>query len=106
MGAATDKVSTIRRLVAIAPEGHVYSYFFGCLGIPVLSIFVDYPPKHVHHIDDFSAIRGRRVLLVEDDIVSGVSLELVVRELASYMPRSLSLYLGREKEFQQLQNVP
>jgi hypothetical protein len=52
------------------------------------------------------AIRGRRVLLVEDDMVSGVSLTLVVLELAQYAPRSLSLYLGREKDSQQLQNVP
>ena len=69
-------------------------------------VFVDYPPRCVHHVDDLSAIRDRRVLLVEDDIVSGVSLELVVRELATYAPRSLSLYLGREKESQQLQNIP
>lgn len=92
--------------VAMAPEGHVYGYFFERLGTPVLSIVVDYPPKRVDLVDDLSAIRGRRVLLVEDDIVSGVSLALVVKELARYWPRSLSLYLGREKDSQQLQNVP
>ena len=91
--------------LAIAPEGHVYGYFFERLGIPVLSVFVDYPPRRVHLVNDLSATRDLRVLLVEDDIVSGVSLELVVRELAIYSPRSVSLYLGREKESQQLQNV-
>lgn len=33
------------RYLAIAPEGHVYGYFFERLGVPVLSVFVDYPPR-------------------------------------------------------------
>jgi len=92
--------------VAIAPEGHVYGYFLERLGSRVLSVLVDYPPRRVDLVDDLSAIRGRQVLLVEDDVVSGVSLALVVNTLASYEPRSLSLYLGRGKDSQQLQNVP
>jgi hypothetical protein len=92
--------------VTIAPEGHVYGYFFECLGTQPLCVSVDYPPKRVDLVDDLKALRGRRVLLIEDDIISGVSLNLVVRELARYAPRSLSLYLGREKDSQQLQNVP
>lgn len=92
--------------VAVAPEGHVYGYFFEKLGIRILSVFVDYPPRQVKLEDDFSAIRGRRLLVLEDDIVSGVSLNLVVNELANYAPHSLSLYLGREKDSQLLENVP
>ena len=30
--------------IAIAPEGHIYSYFFELLGTEVLSLFADYPP--------------------------------------------------------------
>jgi hypothetical protein len=92
--------------LAVAPEGHVFGYFFERLGIPMLSAFVEYPPRCVDLVDDCSAIRGRRVLVVEDDIISGVSLALVVSALATYAPRSLSLYLGRDKESQQLENVP
>jgi hypothetical protein len=92
--------------LAIAPEGHVYGYFFERLGARVLSVAVDYPPRRAELVDDLSAIRGRRVLLVEDDIISGVSLGLVVSALATYEPRSVSLYLGRDKEDQHLQNVP
>jgi hypothetical protein len=29
--------------VAVAPEGHIYSYVFERLGIPVLSVHTDYP---------------------------------------------------------------
>jgi hypothetical protein len=92
--------------IAIAPEGHVYGFFFERLGTSVLSIFVDYPPTCVELVDDLSVVTGRRVLLIEDDVVSGVSLRLVLNELERHHPRSVSLYLGREKDGQQLQNVP
>jgi len=45
-------------------------------------------------------------LLIEDDVVSGISLGLVMKEVARHEPSSVSLYLGREKDSQQLQNVP
>jgi hypothetical protein len=91
--------------VAIAPEGHVYGYFFERLRATVLSVFVDYPPMFVEVGDDLEAIGNGRVLLIEDDIVSGVSLGMVVAALAPYQPRAISLYLGRRGEDQQLQNV-
>jgi hypothetical protein len=92
--------------IAVAPEGHAYGFFFEQLGATVLSIFVDYPPTRVESADDLSMVRGRRVLLIEDDVVSGISLELVLKELMRHEPESVSLYLGREKDSQQLQNVP
>jgi hypothetical protein len=92
--------------IAIAPEGHVYGYFFEKHEAQVLSVCVDYPPKHVQMVDDLSGIYNRRVLLIEDDIISGISLSLVVQALAEYSPQSISLYLGRSIESQQLQNVP
>ena len=73
---------------------------------PILSICVDYPPTRVESVDDLSAIHRRRVLLIEDDVVSGISLELVMKEVALHGPSSVSLFLGREKDSQQLQNVP
>jgi hypothetical protein len=92
--------------LAVAPEGHVYGFFFERLGARVLSILVDYPPTRIDSADDLSAVHGQRVLLIEDDVVSGVSLDLVMKELTRHEPRSVSLYLGREKETQQLQNIP
>jgi hypothetical protein len=92
--------------IAVAPEGHVYGFFFERLGAQVLSIFVDYPPTRVESADDLAVVRGRRVLLIEDDVVSGLSLELVTTEIAQHEPNSVSLYLGREKDSQQLQNIP
>ena len=92
--------------VAVAPEGHVYGFFFERLGARVLSIFVDYPPTRVESADDLSAIHGQRVLLIEDDVVSGISLDLVMKEIARHEPSSVSLYLGRQKDSQQLHNIP
>ena len=92
--------------VAVAPEGHVYGYFFERLGVPVLSVHVDYPPRRVEVLDDLAVIQGGRVLLLEDDVVSGVTLRLVVDALRQHAPRSLALYLGRRKEDQILENVP
>ena len=57
-------------------------------------------------MDDLSVIQRRRVLLIEDDVVSGISLDLVMKEIMRQEPSSVSLYLGREKDSQQLQNVP
>ncbi len=92
--------------IAIAPEGHVYGYFFEKLGVPVLSVYVDYPPRRCRLLDDLSVIRDHRVLLLEDDVISGVSLGLVVDAVLAASPRSLALYLGRAKEDQILENVP
>ncbi len=99
-------VGQFDHFVAIAPEGHVYGYFFEQLGSRVLSVFVDYPPRRVDLVEDLSEIKDGRVLLLEDDVISGISLRLTVTELQKYAPRSLCLYLGREADYQQVQNVP
>ena len=94
------------RYVAIAPEGHIYGYFFERLGAPVLSLFADYPPTRCTSEDDLRSIQGQRVLLIEDDIIGGRTLRLVVDFLWQFSPQSLALYLGHTKGVQHLQNVP
>ncbi|MGO8747984.1 MAG: hypothetical protein ACLQNE_18570 [Thermoguttaceae bacterium] len=91
--------------VAVAPEGHLYGYFFEKLGIPVLSVHVDYPPRCFKALDDLSVLRGGRILLLEDDVISGVTLRLVTTALEEYGPQSLALYLGRAKDDQILESV-
>jgi hypothetical protein len=91
--------------VAVAPEGHVYGYFFEQLGVPVLSVYVDYPPRRCEVLDDLSGLRESSVLIIEDDVISGVTLRLVVGGLKQYNVRSLALYLGRRKEDQQLETI-
>lgn len=98
---------TFDHFVAIAPEGHIYGYFLENLGVNVLSIYTDPPPATtVMMTEDFSVISGGKVLLIEDDVISGSTLRLVLTAVEKYAPRSLSLYLGHTKCFQRLQNVP
>ena len=92
--------------VAVAPEGHIYGYFFEQLGAKVLSVFTDYPPTCCESLDDLSVLKGGRVLLIEDDVIGGRTLRLVVAHLRQFSPASLALYLGHTKGIQHLQNIP
>jgi hypothetical protein len=92
--------------LAVAPEGHVYGYFFEQFGIKPLSIFVDYPPRSATTQDDLSVLRGKRVLIIEDDVISGISLQLVCDAIAVFEPASISVYIGRRADSQCPENVP
>ena len=92
--------------LAVAPEGHVYGFFFEGPGTQILPVLIAYPPKQLETRDDLTVSRDGRVLVLEDDVISGVTLQLVVKGFLHYQPRSLSLYLGRAKEDQQLENAP
>ena len=94
------------RYIAVAPEGHAYGYFFEQLGVPVGSVFVDYPPREVTAWQGADGLQGRRVLLIEDDVISGTSLRLIFDALAERGPASVSVYLGREAAHQCPENVP
>jgi hypothetical protein len=45
-------------------------------------------------------------LIIEDDVVGGGTLRLVVQELLKFKPRSVSLFLGHSKIFQHFENIP
>jgi hypothetical protein len=66
----TDQQS-FDQYVSVAPEGHVYGYFFErCFGVSILSVHVDYPPRRCEVLDELDAVRGKRVLILEDDVAS------------------------------------
>ena len=92
--------------LVIAPEGFIYSYFFEQLGARVLSLYTDYPPTRISATDDLSQIQGKRVLLIEDDVIGGGTLRLVMGHLSPLSPKEVSLYLGHNRGFLRLQNVP
>lgn len=105
MAQALAQARKFDHLVAVAPEGHVYGYFFQRLGNPVLSVHVDYPPRRCEILDDLEVLRGKRVLILEDDVASGTTLRLVIGALQAYMPASIDLYLGRPKNCQILESI-
>jgi hypothetical protein len=94
------------RYVAVAPEGHIYGYFFERLGARALSVLADYPPTRCVAEDDLRAISGQRVLLIEDDVIGGRTLRIVVEHLRQYSPGAIELYLGHTKGIQHILNVP
>ena len=106
MARALTQPGNFDHYVAVAPEGHVYGFFFQQLGFTVLSVHVDYPPRRCQVLDDLTILRDDRVLILEDDVVSGITLRLVVDAVMGFGPRLLALYLGRPKESQQLEKVP
>lgn len=91
--------------VSVAPEGHVYGYFFQLFAAPILSVHVDYPPRRCEILDDLEIICGKRVLILEDDVASGTTLRHVVNTLLEYEPQSIDLFLGRRKDSQILDAI-
>jgi hypothetical protein len=92
--------------LAVAPEGHAYGFFFERVGAMVREVFVDYPPRPITRTDDLTVLAGGRVLVIEDDVVSGVSLGLVVAALQVHRPKQIAVYLGRRADGQFPENVP
>jgi hypothetical protein len=92
--------------IAVAPEGHIYGYFFSRIGIPPLSVSVDYPPTKLMAIDDMLQIAGGSVLIIEDDVIGGGTLRITASELMKCKPHRLSLFLGHSKIFQHFENIP
>ncbi len=92
--------------ISVAPEGHIYGYFFKRIGIHPLAISVDYPPTRATTLDDLMQIAGGTVLIIEDDVIGGGTLRIVVSELLKFKPRRLSLFLGHSKMFQHIENIP
>ena len=80
-------------------------HVFELLGATVLSVHVDYPPRRCEVLDDLSVVRDKRVLILEDDVISGVTLGYVVQDIQKFQPRSMDLYLGRPADGQLLKNV-
>ncbi len=91
--------------ISVAPEGHVYGYFFEQFRAKVLSVHVDYPPRRCELLDDLNVISNQRVLILEDDVASGTTLRLVVHALLEYAPASIDLFLGRRKDSQNLEAI-
>lgn len=99
------EAGAVECLVSVAPEGHVYGFFFEQLGSPTLSVHVDYPPTACEVLDDLEQIRGKRVLILEDDVATGTTLRLVLERLRAFAPRAIDLYLGRPKDGQSLEFI-
>lgn len=94
----------------VGPEGFAYEPIFKDLGLPTVAINIpeaDFGGKRtLKAFDDLAQLKGKSVLVVEDDIQSGATLKKLLEELQPHRPKRLGLYLGSQAHFQMLDNVP
>lgn len=81
--------------VGVAREALSYSCLFEKLGAPVLNVLVkEEKDREYSELDDLAKIKGKRILILEDDVVSGKTVKIVTKELKKYKPKSMQLYIG------------
>jgi hypoxanthine phosphoribosyltransferase len=94
----------------VGPEGFAYEPIFLDLGIKTIAVNIpeaDFGGKRsITFFDDLTQIRGKRVLVIEDDVQSGATLRKLVEELKPYAPKNLGLYLGIPAGRQMTENIP
>lgn len=94
----------------VGPEGFAYEPYFRELGIPTLAVNIPESapeePRTLRNLDNLSILKGKKVLIVEDDIQTGATLEKLLEQLKEYAPAQMNLYLGQPERFQKKQNIP
>lgn len=94
----------------VGPEGFAYEPYFHDLGLSTLAVNIPESgkdePRSIQLFDDLSALEGRKVLVVEDDIRTGATLQKILEALKPHQPAHLGLYLGQPERFQIAENVP
>lgn len=94
----------------VGPEGFAYEPIFRDLGMKTIAVNIpeaDYGGKRsIEIFDHLAVLRGKRVLVVEDDVQSGATLAKLLEEIQPYEPRELGLYLGLPAGRQMEGNIP
>lgn len=96
--------------VVVGPEGYAYAPLFELHGLPLRHIHIDEycttEDRPYTELDSVKDIEGKRIILIEDDVVSGRTLEKAIQKLSPHNPREYQVYLGIREAKQQLGNVP
>ncbi len=94
----------------VGPEGFAYEPYFLDLGIQTVAINIpesgEGENRSLEIFDDMSALVGKKVIVVEDDVRTGATLEKVKEAIGDNIPSKISLYLGQEERFQLIDNIP
>jgi len=94
----------------VGPEGFAYEPFFIDLGLATVAVNI--PESRIDETrttiacGDLSVLKGKRVLIVEDDVRTGATLKKIIDISNTYVPQELGLYLGLPKTFQRMENIP
>ena len=94
----------------VGPEGFAYEPYFLDLGLPTVAVNIpesgEGEARTITALDDLSTLQGKKVLVVEDDVRTGATLQKLIEHLESNMPAHLGLYLGQRESFQKTTNIP
>lgn len=94
----------------VGPEGFSYEPFFRDLGLPTVAVNIpEYRENEVRTVkllDDLSVLQNKKVLVVEDDVRTGATLQKLIEQMKPHMPAQLGLYLGLPKDFQKTASIP
>ncbi len=113
-----EAVTTSRELVesgrydlglSVEPEGCAYAYFFEMQGMRVLHVFADFDGKggiDYRETERLDPLRGKNVLIIEDDVQSGLTLRTVLGRIGRFGASSFGLYLGNLGGFQNTPAIP
>lgn len=106
--AAGQLCSDYDMFLGIAPEGLNAAAIFSFFGWKGKNVYVDEgdparPYKEMEPLDD---IEGRRILLLEDDVVTGLTLERVLERITYRNPSKVDLLLTAPSRRQYVHNIP
>lgn len=94
----------------VGPEGFAYEPYFHDLGIPTVAVNIPESgadePRTIKLLDDLSTLQGKKVLVVEDDVRTGATLQKLLEHLEPHNPARLGIYLGQPEQFQKIPNIP
>jgi hypoxanthine phosphoribosyltransferase len=110
--AAMDAVQEVGYDTAliVGPEGFAYEPIFRDLGLAIAAVNIPEAvfngERSLKELDDLSKLKGSRVLVVEDDVVSGATLRKLLPSLERHAPAELGLFLGSPSGRQLQMNIP
>jgi len=94
----------------VGPEGFAYEPYFRDLGIQTVAVNIPESgkdePRTIKVFDNLAELQGKKVLVVEDDVRTGATLQKLLETLEPHNPARLGLYLGQPKQFQEIPNIP
>jgi len=94
----------------VGPEGFAYEPYFHDLGIQTVAVNIpesrEDEPRTIKLFDNLAELHGKKVLVVEDDVRTGATLQKLLETLEPHNPARLGLYLGQPEQFQRIPNIP
>jgi len=94
----------------VGPEGFAYEPYFQDLGLRTMAVNIpeseEGEPRSIKLYDDLASLKDKKVLIVEDDVRTGATLQKLLEHIKPNTPKHIGLYLGQSETFQKMMNIP